>query len=387
MRSEADTTALPLAGLIVAEFCNVAAGPFCGMLLADMGADIIKIEPPTGDMLRAWPPHTDGFSENFASLNRGKRSIALDLKNPADRDVAFAIMRKADVVLENNRPGAMERLGLGWPRIHKENPKLVYCSISAYGQTGPRAAEGGFDVTMQAASGVMSITGEPGGAPVKCGVPVADFTAGLYGAFAVAAAIARVRAGGDGVHIDVPMLGTTLAIGALQTSEYFGTGRNPQALGSAHPRNAPYQAYPARDRYFVIAAGNDKLWAGVCEIVERPELVSDPRFVSVRARAKNQAELADLLTAIFVTRDAADWLAAFARAGVPASLINSYSESVADPQVVANGWVQPLTLPGGAVTRTFASPLSMDGKQAPIRKAPPLLDEDRAAILAMIAGA
>ena len=387
MRSEADTTALPLAGLIVAEFCNVAAGPFCGMLLADMGADIIKIEPPTGDMLRAWPPHTDGFSENFASLNRGKRSIALDLKNPADRDVAFAIMRKADVVLENNRPGAMERLGLGWPRIHKENPKLVYCSISAYGQTGPRAAEGGFDVTMQAASGVMSITGEPGGAPVKCGVPVADFTAGLYGAFAVSAAIARVRAGGDGVHIDVPMLGTTLAIGALQTSEYFGTGRNPQALGSAHPRNAPYQAYPARDRYFVIAAGNDKLWAGVCEIVERPELVSDPRFVSVRARAKNQAELADLLTAIFVTRDAADWLAAFARAGVPASLINSYSESVADPQVVANGWVQPLTLPGGAVTRTFASPLSMDGKQAPIRKAPPLLDEDRAAILAMIAGA
>ena len=387
MRSEADTTALPLAGLIVAEFCNVAAGPFCGMLLADMGADVIKIEPPTGDMLRAWPPHTDGFSENFASLNRGKRSIALDLKNPADRDVAFAIMRKADVVLENNRPGAMERLGLGWPRIHKENPKLVYCSISAYGQTGPRAAEGGFDVTMQAASGVMSITGEPGGAPVKCGVPVADFTAGLYGAFAVSAAIARVRAGGDGVHIDVPMLGTTLAIGALQTSEYFGTGRNPQALGSAHPRNAPYQAYPARDRYFVIAAGNDKLWASVCDIVEMPELVSDPRFVSVRARAKNQTELADLLTAIFVTRDAADWLAAFARAGVPASLINSYSESVADPQVVANGWVQPLTLRGGAVTRTFASPLSMDGKQAPIRKAPPLLDEDRAAILAMIAGA
>jgi crotonobetainyl-CoA:carnitine CoA-transferase CaiB-like acyl-CoA transferase len=199
--------------------------------------------------------------------------------------------------------------------------------------------------------------------------------------------MARVRAGGDGVHIDVPMLGTTLAIGALQTSEYFGTGNDPKPLGSAHPRNAPYQAYPARDRYFVIAAGNDKLWASVCDIVERPELVSDPRFVSVRARAKNQTELAELLTAIFVTRDAADWLAAFARAGVPASLINSYSESVADPQVVANGWVQPLTLPGGAVTRTFASPLSMDGKQAPIRKAPPLLDEDRAAILALIAGA
>jgi crotonobetainyl-CoA:carnitine CoA-transferase CaiB-like acyl-CoA transferase len=384
MNSEADSSALPLAGLIVAEFCNVAAGPYCGMLLADMGADVIKIEPPTGDMLRAWPPHTDGFSENFASLNRGKRSIALDLKNPADRDIAFAIMGKADVVLENNRPGAMARLGLGWARIHAAHPTLVYCSISAYGQTGPRAGEGGFDVTMQAASGVMSITGEPGGAPVKCGVPVADFTAGLYGAFAVAAAIARVRAGGEGVHIDVPMLGTTLAIGALQTSEYFGTGKDPKALGSAHPRNAPYQAYPARDRYFVIAAGNDKLWASVCEIVGKPELVADPRFVSVRARATNQTELAEILSAIFITRDAAHWLGAFARAGVPASLINTYSESVADPQVQANGWVQPLTLPGGAVTRTFASPIAMDGKCAPIRKAPPRLDEDRAAILAMI---
>ncbi|HXJ01744.1 MAG TPA: CoA transferase [Micropepsaceae bacterium] len=384
MHSEMDATALPLAGLIVAEFCNVAAGPFCGMLLADMGADVIKIEPPGGDMLRAWPPHTDGFSENFASLNRGKRSIALDLKIPTDRDIAFAIMRKADVVLENNRPGAMERLGLGWRRIHAENPKLIYCSISAYGQTGPRAGEGGFDVTMQAASGVMSVTGAPGGAPVKCGVPVADFTAGLYGAFAIAAAVARVRDGGEGVHIDVPMLGTTLAIGALQTSEYFGTGKDPQALGSAHPRNAPYQAYPARDRYFVIAAGNDKLWASVCEIIARPELVADPRFVSVRARAKNQIELAEILSAIFVTHDTADWLSAFERAGVPASLINTYSESVVDPQVQAAGWVQPLTLPGGAVTRTFASPLAMDGKRAPIRKAPPRLDEDRAAILAMI---
>ena len=219
---------------------------------------------------------------------------------------------------------------------------------------------------------------------MKCGVPVADFTAWLYGAFAVAAAVARVRAGGQGVYIDVPMLGTTLAIAALQTSEFFGTGKDPKPLGSAHPRNAPYQAYPARDRHFVIAAGNDKLWASVCEIVGRPQWVSDPRFVSVRMRANNQAELAELLIAIFRTRDAADWLAAFEGAGVPASLINTYSESVADSQVLANGWVQPLRLPGGALTRTFASPLAIDGAGLPIRKGPPLLDEDRAAILAMI---
>jgi len=375
----------PLTGLVVAEFCNVAAGPFCGMLLADAGADVIKIEPPGGDMLRAWPPHTDGFSENFASLNRGKRSIQLDLKNPADRDIAFRIMCRADVVLENNRPGVMERLGLGWTGLRAVNPKLVYCSISAYGQMGPRAEEGGFDVTLQAGSGVMSITGEPGGAPVKCGVPIADFTAGLYGAFAVSSAIARVRAGGEGVHIDVPMLGTTLAIAALQTSEYFGTGRNPQALGSAHPRNAPYQAYPARDRYFVIAAGNDKLWGSVCEVVNKRDLAADPRFLTVRDRAKNQVELAEKLSAIFRERDAGDWLTAFQNAGVPCSLINSYAEAVADPQVDAYGWVQPLTLPGGAETRTFGSPIAVDGKIAPLQRRPPLLDEDRAAILAMIA--
>jgi len=375
----------PLTGLVVAEFCNVAAGPFCGMLLADAGADVIKIEPPGGDMLRAWPPHTDGFSENFASLNRGKRSIQLDLKNPADRDIAFRIMCRADVVLENNRPGVMERLGLGWTGLRAVNPKLVYCSISAYGQMGPRAEEGGFDVTLQAGSGVMSITGEPGGAPVKCGVPIADFTAGLYGAFAVSSAIARVRAGGEGVHIDVPMLGTTLAIAALQTSEYFGTGRNPQALGSAHPRNAPYQAYPARDRYFVIAAGNDKLWGSVCEVVNKRDLAANPRFLTVRDRAKNQVELAEKLSAIFRERDAGDWLTAFQNAGVPCSLINSYAEAVADPQVDAYGWVQPLTLPGGAETRTFGSPIAVDGKIAPLQRRPPLLDEDRAAILAMIA--
>jgi crotonobetainyl-CoA:carnitine CoA-transferase CaiB-like acyl-CoA transferase len=384
MGGEAKREDLPLAGVLVAEFCNVAAGPYCGMLLADMGADVIKIEPPDGDMLRHWPPHTDGFSENFASLNRGKRSIALDLKAPADCDIAWRIMRKCAVVVENNRPGVMERLGLGWNRIQAANPSLIYCSISAYGQQGPRALQGGFDVTMQAASGVMSVTGEPDGAPVKCGVPVADFTAGLYGAFAICAGIAQVRAGGTGMHIDVPMLGTTLAIAALQTSEFFGTGRDPKPLGSAHPRNAPYQAYPARDRYFVIAAGNDKLWASVCRIVGRADLISDPRFGTVRDRARNQRELAEILSNIFRSRDASEWLEAFEGDGVPCSLINTYSEAVADAQVEASGWVQPLTLPGGALTRTFASPLGFDGQRVPLARRPPLLDENRAEILELI---
>lgn len=252
---------LPLDGIRVIEFCTVAAGPFCGMLLADLGADVIKVEPPgSGDTLRSWPPLTDGFSENFASLNRNKRSVALDLKSPADLERALLLVRDADVVLENNRPGVMERLGLGYARVRETNPRVVYCSISAYGQSGPRAREGGFDLTLQAMAGIMSVTGEPGGAPVKCGVPIADFSSGLYAAFSICAALRSVAATGEGTHIDVSMLGATLGIAALQTSEFFGSGRDPAKLGSAHPRNAPYQAFRARDAYFGMAAGNDALW-------------------------------------------------------------------------------------------------------------------------------
>ena len=376
---------LPLEGVRVIEFCNVAAGPFCGMLLADMGADVVKVEPPGGDMLRQWPPHRHGYSENFASLNRGKRSLVLDLKAASDGATATHLVLDADVLVENSRPGAMERLGLGYAALSARHPALVYCSISAYGQTGPRRAEGGFDVTIQAASGIMSVTGEPGRMPVKCGVPVSDFAAGLYGAYAVCAALLRVRSGGRGTHIDVPMLGTSLAIAALQTSEHFGTGADPKPLGSAHPRNAPYQAFQASDRAFVMAAGNDKLWESVCAVVGRPELTSDPQFGTLAARARNQAALADTLNLAFNKRPAAEWLDMLEARGVPVSLVNSYSEALADKQVEAAGWVAPLTLPNGAETRTFASPLRLDGERVPLRSGPPALDGDRADILGALA--
>ena len=262
---------LPLTGIRAIEFCNVAAGPFCAMLLADMGADVVKVENPQGgDSMRQWPPLTAGYSENFASLNRNKRSVTLDLKNPADRERARNLILGADVVLENNRPGVMDRLGLGYRSFAAEKPSLVYCSISAFGQEGPRAGEGGFDLTMQAMAGVMSVTGEPDGAPVKCGVPLSDFCAGLYGAYAIAAVLRRVQQGGAGEHIDVSMLGTSLAVAALQTSEYFGSGRDPAKLGSAHPRNAPYQAFKAKDGYFAMAAGNDSLWKAACDVAGMP---------------------------------------------------------------------------------------------------------------------
>ncbi|WP_028206219.1 CaiB/BaiF CoA transferase family protein [Paraburkholderia nodosa] len=372
----------PLKGVRVIEFCNVAAGPYCGMLLADMGADVIKVEHPQGgDTLRAWPPISEGYSENFASLNRNKRSVTLDLKNPEDIEQAKALIHTADVVIENNRPGVMNRLGLGYEDVRATKPGIVYCSISAYGQTGPRAQEGGFDLTVQAMSGIMSITGEPGGAPVKCGVPLADFSAGLYAAFSVASALRGVAATGEGTHIDVPMLGATLAIAALQTSEYFGTGRDPQKLGSAHPRNAPYQAFKARDTYFGMAAGNNALWKSVCAVVGRPDLDADPRYASPTSRAQHQVALRDTLEAIFAADDAAHWIERFRAAGVPCAPINTYSEVLKDVQVEHMEWVQPLELPNGVQTKTFASPVRFSGKAPEIRMRPPGLGEHNADLL------
>ncbi len=370
----------PLEGVKVVEFCQIAAGPFCGMLLADYGADVVKVEPPEGDAMRQWPPVSGGYSENFASINRGKRSVALDLKDPQSRDFARALVLESDVVIENNRPGVMARLGLGWDWFGARKPALVYCSISAFGQSGPRSAEGGFDLTIQAAGGVMSVTGEPEGDPVKCGVPLSDFASGLYAAFTIAAKIAQVRAGGPGGAIDVPMFATTLAIAALQTSEYFGTGRNPRKLGSAHPRNAPYQAFRAGDGFFAIAAGNQKLWQSVCEVVGLPELLQDARFATPTTRAQNQGALKALLEARFRSEGAAAWLERFRAAGVPGAPINGYAEALADPQSLHLGLVQPATLPSGHQTRTVGCPVRLDGAAVPVKATYPTLGEHTAAL-------
>ena len=373
---------LPLDGVKVIEVCNVAAGPYCAMLLADMGADVIKVENPDGgDTLRSWPPINNGFSENFASLNRNKRSITLNLKSAEDLQLLKELALRADVLIENNRPGVMDRLGVGYTALAAENPKLIYCSISAYGQSGPRASEGGFDLTVQAMSGIMSVTGEPGGAPVKCGVPLADFSAGLYGAFAISAALRTAATTGMGTHLDIPMLGATLGIAALQTSEYFGSGVDPKPLGSAHPRNAPYRVFKSQDGYFGMAAGNNALWRLVCNVVNRPDLLEDARFATPTTRAKHQDALLVILEQHFRTAGTAHWLEKFRAAGVPCAPINTYSQVLADPQVAHMGWVQELELPNGEVTRTFGSPVRMGGQTPPIRMRPPSLGEHNDEIL------
>lgn len=351
------------------------------MLLGDLGADVIKVEPPGGDAMRQWPPIVNGFSGNFASVNKNKRSIALDLKSRDDLDTAYQLVKSADVLLENNRPGVMRRLGLDYDTVSDINPSLIYCSISAFGQTGPRAQQGAFDVTMQAMSGIMSVTGEEGEPPIKCGVPLSDFATGLYAAFHISSALFERKTTGKGVHIDASMLGCSLGIAALQVSEYFGTGKNPIRLGSRHPRNAPYQAFKASDDYFVLAAGNQNLFEMVCDVVNRSDLVDDPRFTSTELRTKNQSELTQILELEFASDTADFWYQRFLDAGVPTAPINRYGEVLDDPQVSSHGWVQSLELPGNSTTKTFSHPVRLSDRDLPIRLSPPALNEHEQEIL------
>ena len=362
------------------EFGQIAAGPFAGSLLADLGADVVKVERPDGgDGMRVWPPinktSQGSYSENFASVNRNKRSITADMKSTKDLAHLKALAAKADILLENFRPGVLDRLGLGHEALAALNPGLIYCSISGYGQEGPYAQKGAFDVTVQAMSGLMSVTGEEGAPPVKAGVPVGDFGAGLYAVVCILAAVHKRHATGLGARIDCSMLGGLLGMAALQTSEFFGTGQVPKRLGSAHPRNAPYKAFKASDDYFVIAAGNDKLWQTVCELVGLPELAEAPDFKTQLDRARNQVKMNTHLDPVFVQKSASEWLTLFDKAGVPCAPINNYADILNDPHVKAMQWVQPIDLPNGATTQTVAFPMRFEGVDLLKVKAPPELGE------------
>ena len=384
------TTAATLAfldGLRVLEFGHIAAAPFCGMLLADLGADVVKIEAPDGDGLRAWPPivtsdNGDAFSLNFASLNRGKRSVVANLKDRAQVERVLALCAHADVILENYRPGTLDRLGLGFADVAKRNPSIVYCSISGYGQTGARARNGAFDVVVQGASGLMSVTGEADRPPVKCGVPVADFTAGLYAAYTIVAAHGRAVREKRAVRLDCAMLDCLLGVSALQTSEYWGTGKAPARLGSAHPRNAPYQAFRASDAPFIVAAGNDNLWREVCEATGRLDLLDDPRFAGIAQRAKNQVALAAILQDVFATRTAREWLDEFERRGVPSGPVNTFADILGDRALVASGLIQSMDVPVAGATSTIAYPVQMNGERVCASRPPPQLGEHTEGVFA-----
>jgi len=369
----------PLSGIKVLEFAQIAAGPFAGSLFADLGADVVKVERPDGgDGMRSWPPAIKGEdgkieSGNFVSVNRNKRSITIDVKNPEEMQRFYQLVAQADLFIENYRPGVPKRLGLGYDDLRKHNPRLVYCSISGYGQTGPYSQKGAFDVTVQAMSGMMSVTGEESGPPVKCGVPVGDFGAGLYGAFTSLAAVMKARESGQGAYIDCSMLGTLIGLAGLQTSELFGTGKPPRRLGSAHPRNAPYQGFDAKDRPFTVAAGNDKLWRDFCGVVGLPALPDDPRFGAQLDRARNQKALAEIVQPIFLTKTAQEWIDAFDAKGIPCAIVLDYSEILSNEQVEHMGLVRDIKLANGATTKTVGFPIGVSGFTYEIDRPPPVL--------------
>lgn len=373
----------PLAGVRVLDLSRALAGPFCTMMLADLGADVVKVEPPgRGDETRAWgPPFLSGESAYFMSVNRNKRSIVIDLKSKAGVALLKRLAKSSDVLVENFRPGTMEKLGVGYDTVKKLNPKIIYCCISGFGQTGPYKDRPGYDLVIFAESGQMSITGEPGRPPVKAGVAVSDIGAGMYGAFAIVSALLGRFATGKGEYIDVSLFEGQISWLTYQAGNYFATGRDPVRLGSAHPTIAPYQAFRAKDGYFVIAVGNDELWQEFCSAIGKEELMADPRYMKNPDRVKNRLELEKALSEVFVEEDAAFWLRKLRGAGVPSGAINSLSQVFADPQALARGVVLEATHRKAGKIKQIGMPFKLGGYRFRVGRPPPTLGEHTKEIL------
>lgn len=379
MRPGKQTTAL--AGIRVLEVAQVMAGPYCGMQLADLGADVIKVEPPGGDASRHMGVRVGDDSTGFAALNRGKRSIVLDLKSNYGRAALVRLAERADVFIENFRPGVMTGLGLGYETLSALNPRLIYASISGYGQTGPEATKGGFDLIAQGASGLMSVTGEPGGPPVKSGVPLTDLGAGLFALTGILAALHQRHATGKGQHIDTSLLEAGLALSVWESAEYFATGEPPKPMGSAHRFLAPYEAIRCADGHITVGAGTDRLFAALADALGHPEWTRDPAFADAASRVRNRARLAAEIEAVTLVSTRADLIARLDKAGIPCGPINTYAEALAGPQVDARGMVVSLDHPALGQTRVVAPPVKMSATPPAIRGRAPQLGEHTLEVL------
>ena len=371
-----------LAGIRVLDQTQVMAGPFCTMLLADMGADVVKIEPPGGESMRGGELElAPGVSASFLAVNRNKRGIVLDLKRPEGVAVLKKLAATADVLVENYRPGVAARLGVDYATLAAENPRLVYCSISGFGQTGPYAGRGGFDLIAQGMSGIMSATGTEGGPPVKVGVPITDLGAGLFGLVGILAALRARRVTGRGQLVDTSLFEAGLALSAWEATEYWYTGENPRPLGTAHRLNAPYQAFRARDGWFTVGAANERLWPRFAALLGLEHLVGDPRFAEPGARLRNRADLQELVEAVTTGAPRAHWLALCEEAGIPAGPIYSVPEALADPHALARGMVQELEHPRVGRVQALGNPVKLSRSPATLRKSAPDLGEDTDAVL------
>ncbi|MFM8678381.1 MAG: CaiB/BaiF CoA transferase family protein [Alphaproteobacteria bacterium] len=368
----------PLEGMKVLDLSHVMAGPTCALMLADMGADVIKVEklPGGDDVRRQVPPRIGDEAASFLMMNRNKRGIALDLKKEAGRRALERLAAGVDVLLENFSPGTMERLGLGYERLSAINPALVYCSVTGFGRTGPHAHRRGFDLVAQATSGIMSFTGEgPGRPPVKCGAPLTDITAGILAAMGVVAAYANRLRTGRGQVVDTSLFEAGIVHTYWQSAIAFATGVAPGAMGSAHPLSAPYQAFQAEDGWLVVGGANQANWLRLVEALEAPALRADPRFAENRDRIVNVAALEAELAPLFRRRKVADWLARLEEAGVPCAPVNDVLQMHADPQAIARGMVTEVEHATLGRVRTIGAPVKFSRTPGGVRRGAPLLGQ------------
>jgi CoA:oxalate CoA-transferase len=376
----------PLQGILVIDLSRILAGPYCTMVLADLGARVIKVEQPEGDDARQYGPFVGGRSAYFASVNHAKQSIALDLKAPADRAIFERLLARADVLVENYRPGTMEKLGFGWDALHAKYPRLIYASASGFGHTGPDSKRAAYDMVVQAMGGIMSLTGHPGSPPTRVGTSVGDITAALFTAIGVNAALYNRAGTGQGIKVDVSMLDCQVAILENAIARYFASGEVPEPMGARHPSITPFEAFATREGYIVIAAGNDGLFRKLAEALGRPHLADDARFITNPDRTRNHGALKDEIEAALSFHDAPEWLRRIDAVGVPCAPINNVAEAVAHRQIAARNMIVteedssadsktgPLKMAG--------NPIKLSGFPDPATRPPaPALDADREAIL------
>ena len=378
----------PLSGITVVDLSRILAGPYCTLLMAEMGARVIKVEPPKGgDDARAYGPFVNGKSTYFASVNRGKESIALDLKADADRKIFEKLLEKADVVVENFRPGTMEKLGYGWDTLHAKYPQLIYASASGFGHTGPNSKDPAYDMVMQGMGGIMSITGNEGQPPSRVGMSIGDIGAGLYTAVAVNAALVHRLKTGESTKVDIAMFDCQLALLENAIMRYTVEKEIPGPLGARHPTITPFEAFATSDGSMIIAAGNDSLFIKMCEALGRPDMAANPEYKSNALRQKSQKKLKQEIESVLKTNTTDYWIGVVSKGGVPCGPINNIAQAIVHPQVAARNMLVEVPDGSGGALTLAGNPLKMSAfADPPTRNPAPDLDADRQAILSYIGG-
>src|SRR3989454_793630 len=371
-----------LAGVRVLDCSQVMAGPFCTMLLADLGAEVIKIEPLAGDSTRAMAGPERSESASYWAVNRNKRGIVVDLHRPEGVEIVRRLAATADVFVENYRPGVMTTLGLDYPTLARDHPQLIYASISGFGQNGPYAERRGFDLVTQGMSGIMSVTGDAGLPPMKCGLPITDLGAGLFATYAILAAYAHRLRTGEGQHIDTSLLEAGIALSVWESSQFWSGGGIPQPAGSAHRMSAPYQAFQCADGYITVGAANQRTWERLCEVLGRPDLPARPEFATDAERAYHRHDLAVIIEEIMRAKPRRAWLEALEKAGVPCGPILNYEEVFADPHVPHRGMVQQLDHPVGGRINQLGPAVKLSATPARLQRAAPTFGQHTAEVLA-----